>query len=122
MRISDWSSDVCSSDLLHLALARQAGGHHVLGHVAGRVGGRTVDLGRVFARERAAAVRAGATVGIDDDLAAGEAAIALRAADDEAAGGAHQELGLGRDQAFGEAGLVDVFDYGLVDGRWRPEK
>src|SRR3546814_19647933 len=79
MRISDWSSDVCSSDLLHLALARQAGGHHVLGHVAGRVGGRTVDLGRVFARERAAAVRAGAAVGVDDDLAAGEAAIARSA-------------------------------------------
>src|SRR5690606_17129199 len=104
---------------LHLALAGQAGGHDVLGHVARRIGGRAVDLGRVFAREGAAAVRARAAVGVDDDLAAGEAAVALRSAGDKAAGGVHQELGARRDQAFGEAGLDDVFDDGFVDGRLR---
>src|SRR3546814_8196304 len=67
MRISDWSSDVCSSDL----------------------------LGRVFARERAAAVRARAAVGIDNDLAAGKTAIALRAANHEHPGRVDHELGLG---------------------------
>jgi hypothetical protein len=102
---------------LDLALARQAGGHDVLGHVAGGVGGRAVDLGRVLARERATAVRAGAAVGVDDDLAAGQAAVALRAADDEAAGRVDQVAGflqplLGQhrlddllDDRFGERGL-----------------
>ena len=71
---------------LDLALVGEAGGDDVLRDVARRVGGRAVDLGRVLAAERAAAVRAGAAVGVDDDLAAGQAAVALRAADDEAAG------------------------------------
>ena len=55
---------------LHLAHLRQAGGDHVLGHVAGGIGGAAVHLGRVLAGEGAAAVRAGAAVGVDDDLAA----------------------------------------------------
>ena len=79
---------------LDLALPRQPGGDDVLGDVARRVGGRAVDLRRVLAGERAAAVRAGAAVGVDDDLAAGQAAVALRAADDEAAGRVDQVLGL----------------------------
>src|SRR3546814_3695675 len=41
MRISDWSSDVCSSDL-RLGAAAQAGGEEALGHrVEGRVVFRT---------------------------------------------------------------------------------
>src|SRR5690606_8661974 len=71
---------------LHLALARKAGGDHVLGDVARGVGGRPVDLGRVLAAERTAAMAGHAAVGVDDDLAAGQAAVAHRAADDEAAG------------------------------------
>ena len=69
---------------LDLAAVGQAGRDDVLGHVAGRVGGRAVDLARVLARERAAAVAGHAAVGVDDDLAAGEARVADRAADDEA--------------------------------------
>ena len=72
---------------LHLAALGEAGGDDVLGHVAGRVGAGAVDLARVLAREGAAAVRRGAAVGVDDDLAAGEAAVAHGAADDELAGG-----------------------------------
>ncbi|MCY1523250.1 hypothetical protein D9M68_581400 [compost metagenome] len=64
-------------------------------------------------------MRAGAAVGVDDDLAAGQAAIALRAADDETAGRVDQELGLRRDQAVGEARLDDVFDHRFVDGLLR---
>ena len=45
---------------LQLAAAGQAGGDDVLRHVAGGVGGRAVDLRRVLARERAAAVPGGA--------------------------------------------------------------
>src|SRR3546814_4354517 len=45
MRISDWSSDVCSSDLAHRLrldhhpagrLRVEAGGHHDVGHLVGR--------------------------------------------------------------------------------------
>ena len=61
-------------------------GDDVLRHVARGVGGRAVDLRRILAGKRAAAVRGRAAVGVDDDLAAGEAGVAVRAADLEAAG------------------------------------
>ena len=64
----------------------QAGRDDVLGDVARHVAGRAVDLRRILARERAAAVRRRAAVGVDDDLAAGDAGVAVRTADDEAAG------------------------------------
>ena len=71
---------------LHLAAVGEPGRDDVLGHVAGRVGGRAVDLRRILARERAAAVTGRAAVGVDDDLAAGQAGVAHRAADHELAG------------------------------------
>src|SRR3546814_19488773 len=86
MRISDWSSDVCSSDLdrdagrlgdadgvadLHLAAVGQASGDHVLGAGARGVGGRAVDLGRVLTGETAAAVAGPAAIGADEDIAPG---------------------------------------------------
>ena len=64
----------------------EARGDDVLGEVARGIGGRAVDLGRVLAAERAAAVRGRAAIGVDDDLAAGEAGVAVGAADLEAAG------------------------------------
>ena len=71
---------------LQLAPLGEARGDDVLRDVARRVRGRAVDLRRVLAREGAAAVRRGAAVRVDDDLAAGEAGVAHRAADDELAG------------------------------------
>jgi hypothetical protein len=56
----------------------------VLREIAGDVGRRTIDLGRILARKRAAAVRGSAAIGVDDDLAAGEARVAVRPADLEA--------------------------------------
>jgi hypothetical protein len=73
----------------------------VLREIAGDVGRRAIDLGRILARERAAAVRGSAAIGVDDDLAAGEACVAVRPADLEAAGG------------------IDVID-GLVGQQLRP--
>ena len=61
---------------LDFAAFGQAGGHHVFGHVAQHVRTGAVHLGGVFAREGAAAVIAPAAVGIHDDLAAGDAAVA----------------------------------------------
>ena len=61
---------------LNLRLVGETRSHDVLGDVASHVGSRAVNLGRILARERAAAVTARATVGIHDDLAAGQAGIA----------------------------------------------
>ena len=81
-------------DTCTCALAREARGHDVLRDVARGVRGRAVHLGRILAGERAAAVRRRAAVGVDDDLAAGQAAVALRAADHEAAGRVDEVLDL----------------------------
>ena len=61
----------------------------VLGDVAGCVSCRTVHLRGVLAREGAAAVGTASAVAIDDDLAARESRISVRAADDELARGIH---------------------------------
>src|SRR3546814_11358723 len=47
MRISDWSSDVCSSDLL-VGRAGATGGHHLLHHIRreGRIGHASGDHAR----------------------------------------------------------------------------
>ena len=77
---------------LDLGPVGEPGGHDVLGHVPRRVGGGPVDLGRVLAGEGAAAVPGEPAVGVHDDLAAGQAGVADRAADDEAAGRVDVEL------------------------------
>ena len=71
---------------LDRAAIGEAGGDDVLGEVARGIGGRAVDLGGVLAREGAAAMRGRAAIGVDDDLAAGEAGVAIGPADDELAG------------------------------------
>src|SRR6202020_2351170 len=92
---------------LDLGLGGEAGRDDVLGHVPGRVGGRAVHLGRVLARERAAAVPGEPAVGVDDDLPAGQPGVADRAADHEPAGGVDVELALepGRVVQFGRERL-----------------
>src|SRR6185436_11357239 len=70
---------------LQLEAVGQAGGHDVLGDVARHVRRRAVHLRRVLAREGAAAVAPHAAVGVDDDLAPGETAVALRPAHHEPA-------------------------------------
>ena len=67
--------------------AGEAGGDERLGDPAADVGSRAIDLGEVLAGESTTTVSAPAAVGVDDDLAAGETGIALRATDDEQAGG-----------------------------------
>ena len=68
------------------AAVGEPGRDHVLGEIARRIGGRAVDLGRVLAGECAAAMGGRTAVGVDDDLAAGQAGVAVRTADDELAG------------------------------------
>src|SRR5690606_746886 len=68
---------------LDFALPGEAGGDDVFSDPAAEVRRAAVDFARVLAGERAAAVTAHAAVRVDDDLAAGEPAVPLRAADDE---------------------------------------
>ena len=65
----------------------QASSDEGLGNPAASVGSRAVDLRRVLAGESSATVGTPATVGVDDDLAASEAGVTVRATDDEAARG-----------------------------------
>ena len=81
---------------LDLALGCQTGGDDVFRNVAAGVSGGTVHFGRIFAGECTATVRSCAAVGIDDDFAAGQTAVALRAADNEAAGRVDQVFGFRR--------------------------
>src|SRR5688572_8765209 len=97
---------------LDLAAVREPGGDHVLGDPARGVGGRAVDLRRVLAGERAAAVAGHAAVGVDDDLPAGQPGVAHGAADDELAGRVHQQpVAAGGQAERGQLGL----DHELLD-------
>src|SRR5579871_6994117 len=71
---------------LNFALGGQAGGDNILGDVTSHVRGRAVHLGRIFAAESPAAMSAAATVGIDDDLPAGQTAVAVWSTFQETAG------------------------------------
>lgn len=67
--------------------AGKAGVNKGLGDPATDVGRGTVDLGVVLTGEGTTTVGTPATVGVDDDLTAGETGITLRTTDDEAARG-----------------------------------
>ena len=79
-----------------------------LGDPAGSVGSGAVDLGGILAGEGATTVGTPATVGVDDDLAAGEAGVTLGTTDGEAAGGVQPVDGLVVDHVGGEGGLDDL--------------
>src|SRR5215208_2278701 len=78
---------------LDQAPACEARRDEVLRHPPCGVGGRAVYLGRVLARESAAAVRGRTPVGIHDDLAPREARVALWSARNEPASGVDHDLG-----------------------------
>src|SRR5579864_7927554 len=100
---------------LDLDALGDAGGDQVLRDVARHVAGGAVHLGGVLAGEGAAAVAPDAAVAVDDDLAAGEAAVALRAADDEAAGGVDVEDGALVQQARRDRGADHLLDHRVMD-------
>ena len=63
-------------------------------------------------------MRSAAAVGIDDDLAPGQAAVSLRSADDELAGGIDLNTALALGNLLAELGqdrADDVLDHGLAD-------
>ena len=93
---------------LHFHALGKACSHDVFGDVARHVACGAVNLGRIFAAEGAAAVASHATVSIHDDFAAGEAGIAHRPADHEAAGGIDVVLGISIEEFSGNGRLDDV--------------
>src|SRR5918993_1435707 len=100
---------------------REAGGDDVLGNVARHVAGRAVHLRRILAREGTAAVRRRAAVSVDDDLAAGDAGVTVRAADNETSRRGDEDPGLavhhvGRDH-FVDDPVGDVLAQGIVRDR-----
>jgi hypothetical protein len=68
---------------LHFAFASESRRDDVFRDVSCHVGGRTIDLCGVFSAECTTTVTSPTTVGIDDDLAAGESRITVRTTDDE---------------------------------------
>ena len=78
---------------LHQAAPRQLRVHQRLGDPPREVRRGAVHLAVVFAGEGAAAVRAPAAVGVDDDFATGQTCVALGPADDELAGGLDLRVG-----------------------------
>src|SRR5690606_21687510 len=95
---------------LNFAFVGEVGGDDVLGDVAGHVGGGAVDLGGVFSGEGAAAVASATAVGVDDDLASGQAAVAVGAADFEAAGRVDVDDDVIVPPLLAEGGLDDVLE------------
>ena len=87
----------------------------VFGDIAGGICGAAVNLGAVLAGEGAAAVAGKTAVGVDDDLAAGEACVSVGAADDEASGGIDVVFGVFVDHIGRDHLIDDVFAHVSVD-------
>src|SRR5690606_24921701 len=92
---------------LDRALVGQTRGDDVLRQIARDIGRGAVHFRRVLAGEGAAAVRGRAAIGVDDDLAPGQAAVAVRPADHELAGRIDVPLGVLVDEAIGQ-NLADI--------------
>ena len=100
---------------LHFTALGEACCHDVLGYPAAHIGGAAVYLGGILAGEGTTAVTAHAAVGVHDDLAAGEAGVALRAADHEFAGRVDEELGVLGEHVLWQHLLDDLLDAELLD-------
>ena len=105
---------------LHFKAIGQPSGDDVFGDIAGGIGGATIDLGRIFARECTTAVAGHATVGVDDDFAAGQAGITMRTTNNELTGGVDVHGGVLFHQVsrqyFGEDLFLDAFaQVALID-------
>mmetsp|Transcript_2880 Transcript_2880/g.9377 ORF Transcript_2880/g.9377 Transcript_2880/m.9377 type:complete len:508 (+) Transcript_2880:268-1791(+) len=92
---------------LHDATLREPGRDDGLGRLPGDVRRGAVNLRGVLPGEGAAAVRAPAAVGVDDDLTAGEAGVAVGAADGEPARRVQVEDGVRVEQRRGD----DLLDH-----------
>src|SRR5205823_5694065 len=95
---------------LHFGAAREAGGDNVLGDVPAHVAGRAIDLARIFAGKRPAAVGAAPTIAIDDDFSACQPRIPVRPADHKPAGRVDVEYDVVVPIVFRHDRLDDLID------------
>src|SRR5690606_17947248 len=95
---------------LDLAPVSESGGDHVLGDPASRVGTGAIDLRGIFPTKGAASVAAHPAVAVHDDLAAGQAGVAHRSPNHEAAGWVDVDFELLVDQLGRQHGFDDLFD------------
>ncbi|CAB4886960.1 unannotated protein [freshwater metagenome] len=82
----------------------------MLGNPAGGVRCRTVDLAGILAAEGTATMTTHATIGVDDDLASRETRVAMRAADNELAGGVDIHVVVIIGESRRDDGPDDLFD------------
>jgi hypothetical protein len=80
---------------LNGAACGQASGNDILRQIARDISGRTVNLCRILAGKRTAAMRGCAAISVDNDFAASQASIAIRPADFEAARWVYMIFGVG---------------------------
>ncbi len=114
---ADWQRVTDGVGELDFALGGEAGGDDVFGDPAAHVGGAAVHFGGVFAGEGTTTVTAHAAVAVDDDFTTGQAAIALRTADDEFAGGIDEALGFLGEHVLRKDLLDDLLDAEFFDHR-----
>ena len=77
---------------LNSAFVGKTCSNNILCYVTSCIGCTAVNLGRIFAAECTAAMRSCATVGINNDLASGQAGIAMRSTDDKTSGRSDMKL------------------------------
>ena len=58
----------------------KTGSNNILGEIARCISGRTINLGRIFARECATTVRSGSAIGVYDDFTASQSGVAVQVA------------------------------------------
>lgn len=93
---------------LNNAAASKPVGHDALGSLSNDVCAAPVHLCRILAREGTTTMSSPATIGVNDDLAAGEAGVTMWAADDEAAGWVEMEDGFFIEVLFRDDRLDDM--------------
>ncbi len=85
---------------LNRAAIGETRGNDVFGEVTGGIGCRAIDLRWILARKCAASMWRRPAIGVDDNFAAGQTAIAVGTADHEFAGRVDVPNRIGRDPAF----------------------
>src|SRR5436190_16234543 len=114
-----WLDDSDRISELHFAPLGKSSSDDIFCHVAGHISRAAIDLGGVLAAESAAAMPTPTTIGIDDDLAASQSAVAVGAADDKIPRRIDVVLDVAAGQISRQLRLNDLVDDVVVELRLR---